>query len=284
MNPPGSAAIKGEAEAVVAPLTYTLKLPEKLVYDITEMGDDEDLPEYHKWYNKQEVVIENTRPRVSDLSLDREGFILRHAETSVGNFYDETEVRNTYDAEIEALVKESTGANKVLVFDHTIRVESDDLRRKRHVRETVDLVHNDYTVDSGPQRVRDLLSESDVGEHLNTRFAIYNVWRPIVGPVLSSPLAMCDAQSVKTEDWVACDLDYGDRRGEIYNVAYNADHRWCYFPEMTTDEILLFKNYDSIEDGRARFTPHTAFVDPTTPDDTPSRESIETRVLAWFTA
>ncbi len=276
--------IENPGGSVVAPLTYTLNKPEKLVYLITDMGEDEEIPEYREWYVIHEMPIQDARPVQSGLSLDREGFVLRRAETGVKDFYDDAEVKEVYNAEVEKLVIDTTGADKVLVFDHTIRVASDDLRRERKAREIVDLVHNDYTVDSGPQRVRDLLGNDEATQHLETRFVIYNLWRSIAGPVLSSPLALCDAQSVKAGDWVPCDLDYGDRMGEIYNVAYNPDHRWCYFPHMAPDEVLLFKNYDSTEDGRARFTPHTAFADPTTSADAPPRESIETRVLAFFVA
>lgn len=270
--------------SVVAPLTYTLKKPEKLIYLITEMGEDEDSPEYRKWYVSHDMAIHDIRPGLSDLSLDREGFVLLNAKTGVKDFYDEKEVEAVYNPEVEKLVMATTGADKVQVFDHTIRVSSDEARRERQVREIVDLVHVDYTDDSGPQRVRDLMSEDEAAQHLETRFAIINLWRSIAGTVQSSPLAMCDARSVRDEDWVPCGLDYGDRMGEIYNVAHNADHRWCYAPNMTADEVLLFKNYDSAKDGRARYAPHTAFADPTTPDGAPFRESIETRVLAFFTA
>jgi hypothetical protein len=50
---------------------------------------------------------------------------------------------------------------------------------------------------------------------------------------------------------------------------------------MATDEVLLLKCYDSKTDGRARFAPHTAFADPTTPPDAPLRESIELRALVF---
>jgi hypothetical protein len=45
---------------------------------------------------------------------------------------------------------------------------------------------------------------------------------------------------------------------------------------------VLIKCYDSLDDGRARFTAHTAFDDPTTPADAPPRESIEVRTLVFF--
>ena len=82
-------------------------------------------------------------------------------------------------------------------------------------------------------------------------------------------------------DLVASDLIYPNRNGETYSVKFNPDHRWFYFPEMTAGEALLLKCYDSATDGRARFAPHTAFVDPTTPEDAPPRESIELRTLVF---
>lgn len=273
-------AVGQAARPVEASLTYCLKKPEKLVYKITRMGEH-DPEQYEDWYVAHTMPIHDVRPGLASLSLDREGFVLRHLETAVADFYDEGQVRDIYDLEIERLVIEATGAQKAVIFDHTIRAESDALRRQRGVRETVPLVHNDYTVASGPQRVRELLDAEEASMRLQRRFAIYNLWQPIRGPVLSSPLALCDARSVAPDDWIACDLDYGDRVGEIYNFAFNPEHRWSYVPKMQADEILIFKTYDALEDGTARFTAHTAFADPTTPAGAPARESIETRVLAF---
>lgn len=270
-----------EPQSVEAKLTYCLKRPQKLVYKITEMGE-EDPETYDDWYVVHRMTVRDVRPQLSSLSLDHEGFVLRHLHTAVTDFYDDEQVREVYDDEVEQLVLAETGADKVLIFDHTIRTESEALRVERKVRETVPLVHNDYTIASGPQRVGQLLEAEEAAMRLKHRFAIYNLWQPIRGPVVSSPLALCDAQSVAPQDWIGCDLDYGDRMGEIYNVAFNSAHRWYYVPNMRTEEILIFKNYDSREDGTARFTPHTAFDDPGTPVNSPPRESIETRVLAFF--
>jgi hypothetical protein len=110
---------------------------------------------------------------------------------------------------------------------------------------------------------------------------VINLWRTIRGPLLDTPLGLCDAASVAANDLVASDLIYPNRNGETYSVKFNQDHRWFYFPEMTADEALLLKCYDSATDGRARFAPHTAFVDPTTPADAPPRESIELRTLVF---
>src|SRR5215510_9610656 len=72
---------------------------------------------------------------------------------------------------------------------------------------------------------------------------------------------------------------YATRRSP--SVTLDPDHRWFYVPEMRADELLLLKCYDTKTDGRARFAPHTAFTDPTTPVDAPPRESIELRTLVF---
>jgi hypothetical protein len=83
-------------------------------------------------------------------------------------------------------------------------------------------------------------------------------------------------------DLVAGDLVYRDRVGETYAITYNPSHRWFYFPQMQQNEVLLIKCFDSATDGKARFAAHTAFDDPTSPADAPSRESIELRTLIFY--
>ncbi len=124
------------------------------------------------------------------------------------------------------------------------------------------MVHNDYTAKSGPRRVTDHLPPAEAEERLRHRFAEINVWRPIRGPIESTPLAVCDAGSIDPVDFVASDLIYRDKVGETYRFKFNPNHRWYYFPLLQRNEAILLKCYDSKEDGRARFTAHTAFEDP----------------------
>jgi len=147
----------------------------------------------------------------------------------------------------------------------------------------VSRVHVDHTAKSGPQRVRDLIPE-DSSELLRGRVQVINLWRPIRGPLLDAPLAVCDAQSVDPQDLIPSDLIYRERIGETYSVTYRTSHRWYYFSQMRVDEVLLVKCYDSVMDGRARFAPHSAFTDPSTPADAPPRESIELRTLVFHPA
>jgi hypothetical protein len=230
---------------------------------------------------RQPVTVFDGRAIHGELSLDKQGFVLAHHESSVRNFYDEHEVRAVYYPEVERLVKEVTAATRVLVFDHNVRCAPMAKRKENGASEPVKFAHNDYTVKSGPQRVRDLLP-FEAEELLKHRFAMINVWRPIRGPVQESPLAVCDARSIRPEDWVPSDLRYRDRTGEVYSITFNPNHRWFYFPRMQRDEAMLLKCYDSMEDGRARFTAHSAFDDPSSPQDAAPRESIEARTLVFF--
>jgi hypothetical protein len=226
-------------------------------------------------------LIRSARPVVSDLSLDEQGFALVQHASNVRDFYDDDEVNRLYDPEVEALLKAATGADRVFIFDHVAR---------RHVRgapergdgprQPVRRVHVDHTARSGPQRVRDFFPD-EADELLRGRVQIINVWRPIRGPLRDTPLGVCDAQSVSTEDLVPTDLVYRHRTGETYSVTYNPAHRWFYVPEMAADEALLIKCYDSKTDGRARFAPHSAFTDPSTPMCAALRESIELRALVF---
>jgi hypothetical protein len=169
----------------------------------------------------------------------------------------------------------------VHVFDHNVRCASRAKRGQSGVQMPVKFAHNDYTEHSGPQRVRDLLPDQ-ADELIRGRFAVINVWRPIVGPVEKQPLAICDARSIAPEDLVATDLRYRDRTGEVYSLAFNPEHRWLYFPNMEQHEVMLIKCYDSAADGRARFTCHAAFDDPSSAPDAAERESVEVRTLAFW--
>lgn len=232
-------------------------------------------------YKPVPVLVRNGRVHQGPLSLDREGFLLTRAPSAVADFGDDAAVKAAYYPEVEALVKRATGAARVVVFDHTVRHAPDPHEKKTGVRAPVKRAHNDYTVKSGPQRVRDLLGD-EAEALLKRRFAIVNLWRPIGAPVEESPLAFCDAQSIAPADLVPTDLVYRDRIGETYALAPNPAHRWYYFPRMAPDEAALIKCYDSAEDGRARFAAHGAFDDPTSPPNPRPRESIEARTLVFF--
>ena len=223
------------------------------------------------------VRIRDGRPLIGGLSLDKEGFELIRSPTAMVNFYDEQEVRAVYYPEIERLIVKVTGAVKVVVFAHDVRSIVRARNGEKGVREPVAPVHNDYTIKSGPEFVRELLAPAEAERRLTHRFAEINVWRPIVGPVQTTPLAVCDSRSLAQADLVPTDLKH-----EVYMVRFNPLHRWTYFPQMERNEVVLIKGFDSMEDGRARFTAHAAFEDPTAPPSAPARESIEARAMLFY--
>jgi len=228
------------------------------------------------------VSIGDMREIADTLSVDREGFALRHHETAVDDLYDDDAVEQAYYPEIESLLRREFRASRVIIFDSTRRSDSGaGAKNQDGLRGPASRVHVDYTAKSGPQRAKDLFGESEAARLANagSRIVQINVWRPIRGPVERSPLTLADASSVSPEDLIATDQVFPDRVGEIYHLAYAPSQRWYYAPRMTTDEVLLIKGWDSLDEGRARFTPHSAFELPNTRKNAPPRESIEVRTL-----
>ena len=227
------------------------------------------------------VAIHDLRGFADSLSLDHEGFALRRHETAVADLYDDAAIEAAYVPEVKALLRWEFGASRVEVFDVTRRSDGGaGAPNPDGPRGPATKVHVDYTTKSGPQRVEDLLGAAEAARlAAGARIVQVNVWRPIRGPVERSPLALADAASVRPQDLIATDQVFPDRVGEIYHLAYHPEQRWYYAPRMTRDEVLLIKGWDSLDDGRARFTPHSAFEDPNTPEGAAPRESIEVRTL-----
>lgn len=243
-------------------------------------------PEGTPWRNtkgdRRVVPIRDARAIDPAPTLDCQGFELVQHETAVGDLYDSERVRAEYYPEIEQLVAKHTGASRVLAFDHNVRNQAMAERSEAGAQGPVRFVHNDYTLGSGPQRVRDLITPVDLAEELVAgRFSVINVWKPIRGPVEQMPLAFCSAPSMQQDDFIPTDLMYEDRIGEVYSVTFRDEHEWFYYPAMQAHEAMLLKCYDSSADV-ARFTAHTAIDDPTSPDDAAPRESIEVRTLVFY--
>jgi hypothetical protein len=236
------------------------------------------------------VPIRDARPLAARLRLDEHGFELHSRPTAFADFYDEAAARERYYPEVQRAVRELLGALAVVAFDHNVRSAARAARGEQGVRLPVDQVHNDYTEASGPKRAREILDAAGRPDLAGRHVAFVNLWRPIVGPVLDNPLAVCDARSVSPEDLVATEIRHfgeddlsGPRhRGQIQSVRYHPGHRWFYVSRMQPDEFLLLKCYDSRTDGRARFMPHTGFRNPDCPSDFVPRESIEARTLVVF--
>jgi hypothetical protein len=268
-----------EPSTIEATLNYIVDDGAKVFSIVASPGGSDG--RYGGTPDPRRVVLHNGRPSANDFALDREGFRFVRHDTKVADFYDEAEIKRVYYPEMETLIKAQSGAKRVVVFDHTLRTADDELRESKKIREVVRRVHNDYTEWSAPQRVRDILP-AEAEELLKRRFAIIQVWRPIRYPVETFPLAMADARTLSPDDMIISERRTPDRIGQTYAIRYNPAHKWFWFPHMRREEAYVFKVFDSAKDGRARWTAHTAFDDPTTPPNARPRESIEIRTLAFF--
>lgn len=241
------------------------------------------------------------------------------------DFHDHHQVVQQYYPECEELVAASTGAKAVFAFDHNIRSavgknSKQKIRGGQQVQGPAKIVHGDYTLVSAPQRLRDLTLPPKANDTLHSvlaagtslltqemvdrsladsgRFAIINLWRNIVEqPVQTNPLAMCDGQTVNPSDLVTFEIHYHDRIGENYFAKHQQNHQFYFYPEMTRDEPLLLKQWDSnglmarsngeLSDsaesaGPCTFSFHSAFSDLSSPDNAPDRWSIEVRCIVIY--
>ena len=267
--------------AIQVEVRYLHPGEEKPVYIASQGGADAALS-IGAEFDQHRVSIEDARSLDPPASLDVQGFCLVPHHTAVENFYQLESQKAAYEAEIRQLVLDATGAASALVFDHTLRSDSRKVRGRHSTREPASVIHNDYTDASAAKRLCDLLPGEEAQRRLNDRFAIVNVWRSINGPVLKSPLAICDFSSAVPGDFVASERRAKERIGELELVTYNPEHRWYYFSEQQFNEALLLKTFDSAKDGRARRVAHTAFTNPLAPTDGPPRESIESRLMVFF--
>jgi hypothetical protein len=264
---------------ITAGIPYTVDAGEKLLNE--SFGPNNIRRRNLGTQELKQVAVHDGRLLADRLSLDGQGFIFVEHNTQVADFFDAAQLKTIYYPEVEQLIKNTSGASRVVIFDHTLRSGDAGEREAKLIREPVLSAHNDYTEWSGPQRVRDILLD-EAEELLSRRFAIIQVWRAIAQPIEKNPLALADAKSVTVEDFLLSERRYPDRVGQTYRLKYNPSHRWFYFPAMRRDEALVFKVYDSQKDGRARFTPHTSFDDPSSAPNAPARQSIEVRAFAFF--
>lgn len=271
--------------SVTATINYlgTDGLPPRLRFDLTDVTNSVSAPR-----DAREVTIRNAR-QAEDLSLDRQGFMLLDAPTAVTDFEDPGQIENVYYPEIEALLKRLFGAEEVFVFGHIYRTDDPEvLRQRRESGQPLERsqggpaggAHVDFDEESIFTYVSEFTGDR-APSVLEKRVINVNVWRGI-SKVERMPLALCDGSTVDRAQMVPVDMynavGPNSTKKVGLNLPYSADHRWYYFPEMTPNEVLVFKQYDSDASVTQR-TPHSAFVDPTSRPDAPPRHSLEIRAL-----
>ncbi|KAK5716031.1 hypothetical protein LTR15_009856 [Elasticomyces elasticus] len=238
----------------------------------------EPQPEGHPQRNfgefNQEVTIQDVRGRESDFDMNTNGFsVIQGVSSEEKDFTDDEHIKQIYYPEVEkVLLENAPGANRIFLFDHTVRRSDPGAKRTPVTR-----AHIDQTTKSATARVH-LHMKEEADELLKGRVRLINVWRPLNGPVVASPLAYADSRSVPDSDIIGVEHRYPDRTGETASVKFTEQGRWHYLSGMKNDERILLQCYDSKDGAR---TPHTAFTDPRTQPGWPGRESIEVRALVF---
>ncbi|PYH94686.1 hypothetical protein BO71DRAFT_225628 [Aspergillus ellipticus CBS 707.79] len=261
---------------------------------------------FRRTFDPREVVVEDIRGREADFSLDTHGFMLHpHISQHVSGADTSTVVHEMYP-ETAAMLKEIAGATRVHVFSHLIRSASFEEMQRMAATSTpgtsyagnvapARAVHIDQSETGAYDILHDNMSEDEVERLQKSRWAIINVWRPLE-PIKRDPLGLCDARSASEEDLVDVPTHLpskstGDKYTELskgrsfgsFRVRYSDAHKWYYASEMTTEEVLLIKIFDSDKSGhRARRTPHSSFADPAAVHDSSPRKSLEIRCLVFF--
>lgn len=225
-------------------------------------------------------------------SLDREGFILVPHVSQVADFRlieEDPAVDQLYVDEMAALLRDVTGGVFAMMlgggkkrYGESARELLAPLTNAKPAR----YAHADNT-DISAQEMFDHITAAAAGRlPKNARWAMYNMWRAVSPPPQDFPLAVCDALSVDEGDEVTVTAvtstrGVGDLRHDTTGYLHNPKHRWHYYPDMTRDEVIIFKAHDSKE-GVTKRVAHTAFTDPNCPPDTPTRASVEARGLVIF--
>ena len=276
------------AEEIEAPFFYLKDTSKTPINRQTNTAKDTN--DFQATRDPTVMKIKNGRLLATDPSLDREGFAFIKQVSKVVNFFDDSELDTIYSMEIEDLIRRASGGREVVVFDHTRRSTAPEQREKYNARDPVPAPHSDYSDTSAEQRMHDVFGKQ-VSDKLNRRFAMVNAWRSMTGTIEEWPIAVCDARTVN-ENLLVDTYRHAPHRAEpsfeyarsssTRHAAFDSSHRWYYYPEMKRDEVLLFKNYDTLKDGTARFALHSAFEDPSTPQNPRPRESIETRAFVFF--
>jgi hypothetical protein len=254
-------------------------------------------------YQYHRVEVCDARPIRDEFTLDTNGFVLADHKSAVTDFHDSEQIDDIYAGEVIDVVKNLTGADRVVSRGWMIRTSGDVPERKvagyNHqggVQPPAADAHVDFTPETAERVARLTYEEAFPDERPYSRFIASSLWRTFSPPPQDWPLALCDGNSVGLDEGTPNTLvivdEIPDRKTMLAEMPdedkairaaifhYNPNHRWWYFSNMNRDEVVLLKFHDS-DDMKATRVPHTAFHDPSFPNAKP-RESIEVRTIAFF--
>ncbi len=220
------------------------------------------------------VRVRDVREVSAGMDYNKDGIRFDRHVSAITDFEGSTGWQAVYENELRALLIERIGAEEVIVFDHTIRVDDPQAERKPARN-----VHNDYSAQGAQQRLIDILGDERATEWREGHYGFVNVWRPVQQTIKTSPLGFIRPSSMAPEDWMNIELIYPDRVGQILGVAANDSHDWFYLSQMTPDEVAIFNIYDN--QGKPCLG-HSALDMDSPVGEATIRKSIESRTLVRY--
>ena len=261
---------------ILSDITYIVRQNEKPYYESSALTGM--VPKLHFKTEKRKVLIKDIRDS-KNFSLIKNGFLFKKIKFNL----EEKDIQNNYiqyKKSLSKFIKELFPYKYIDIFDITRRSNEETGASNRDgPRQPAERAHVDYTKSSGLVRAKQIL-ENKFSQFRKYRVIQLNVWRPLCSKVLSSPLAIADASSIRQKDLIATDQIFPDRIGEIYHLAYEKKQKWYWVSEMRNYEALIFKGWDSDTSNNVlKFTPHTSFNIPDQKINEHPRQSIEARAF-----
>lgn len=222
-------------------------------------------------------------------TLDAEGFALVKHRSGISDFRDAKQVARLYLDELQELLRRIIGTPHVYMQQNwVIRADpwkfvSEEVAPGKIVTSmgTGGFLHIDYDAASAPNLAQRALLAAGVHERPKGRLVGINTWRTFSPPPQDKPLAFLDRRTLRESDLIAQDTVAPNASFVSYQIQHSPHHRFCWWSDMTAEELLLFIGFDEAK-GATSAVAHTAFDNPTVPSGTRGRESIEARAYAFI--
>lgn len=275
-------ADRDRLEYVQGQIAFVRRTSDEKAPETTVSGYDEPMVSH-------DVTIRSARPIADELSVDREGFALIQHKISCANERDPDIMRDAYLGEMVPLIKNYFNASRVVprrqgvVMRRYTGGNSDSPREDRPLVQArvAGFAHIDLMPIAAPMvaALEEQLLANTIRSY--SRLMIIQAWRALSPPPQDSALAFCDSTSILDTDLVETTYRRFDPTHKMWLLHYSPLQRWYYFPEMTENEFILFKTYDS-EDSFSPRSAHSAFDNRRAYPNARPRESIEARFIVYF--
>jgi hypothetical protein len=251
-----------------------------------------DVPDWSRTnlvLDKHDVRIFDGRAVRDELDFDREGFRLLDHESVISADSDLTveAVRDGYLASVAELLKQTVGADLVLAQGTGLLKRHAERANIKGAIGPSRWAHMDYTEYAAHKWVGWIEGWQGLELRQYPRFSIFQTWRCLSPAPQDNTLVLCDASTIKPEGLIVFDAcmrqpyDGPGNQFESQLCHYDPDQRWLYFPNLTADELIVFKAFDSAPGWNSQALHNSADI-PGLPSDAAPRISVEARFFAFW--